>query len=60
MEGAHIKSEAEAERWQEVLDLINTGGMPPPEEDEPEKEELVDRRPSPERPCEHRTTGTLL
>ena len=60
MEGAHIKSEAEAERWQEVLDLINTGDMPPPEEDEPEKEELVDRRPSPERPCEHQTTGTLL
>lgn len=36
-----IRSEADAEHWQEVLDLINTGEMPPPEEDQPAKEEMT-------------------
>lgn len=38
--GSTIKSSADAEHWQEMLDLINTGEMPPPEEPQPTSEEL--------------------
>lgn len=36
-----IRSEADAEHWQEVLDMINTGEMPPIEEDQPSKQEMT-------------------
>ncbi|MDC0088022.1 DUF1592 domain-containing protein [Akkermansiaceae bacterium] len=36
-----IRSEGDAEHWQEILDLINTGEMPPPKEDQPSKDELT-------------------
>ena len=36
-----IKTEADAEHWQEVLDMINTGEMPPIEEKQPSKPEVI-------------------
>ena len=36
-----VRSEADAEYWQEVLDLINIGDMPPEDEEQPGKEELT-------------------
>ncbi len=36
-----IRSEADAEHWQEVLDVLNVGDMPPIEEVQPRKEEMT-------------------
>ena len=41
MNSGLVRSEADAEHWQEALDLINTGEMPPIEEDQPTKDEMT-------------------
>lgn len=36
-----IRSEADAEYWQEVLDILNVGEMPPVEEEQPTRDEMT-------------------
>ena len=36
-----IRTEADAEHWQEVLDQINTGEMPPSDEEQPTRQEMT-------------------
>lgn len=37
-----VETDADAEKWQDVLDVLNAGSMPPESEPKPEKNSLID------------------